>query len=97
MTDINNNPDELRSYLAAELLCAAIEHKLIAADLGAVRLALLGGLISAAQAIGHIEATDRFRFLGRLPGKFGPEWAESAHEYNEQRRQNQNLRKGNEP
>lgn len=62
MIDITNNADDLRAYLAAELHCAATEHKLAAADLEAVRLALVGGLISPAQAIGHVEATDRFRF-----------------------------------
>ena len=67
MSNINNNPDDLRVYLAAEIERAEHEHRFAAADLQAVRLALLGGLITSSQAVEHIQPIDDFRFLGRLP------------------------------
>ena len=68
---INENPDDLRAYLLAEFRCAALRAKLAADDLVAISIALKGGLITNAQALGHIEATDAFRFLGRVPGELG--------------------------
>jgi hypothetical protein len=87
IADINNNPDDLHAYLAVELQRAADEHRFAATDLDAVRLALLGGLITAAQALDHVEESDDFRFLSRLPGDhWGPEWAASARQYHENRK-----------
>jgi hypothetical protein len=87
VSDINNSPDDLVIYLAAELQRAADEHRFAASDIEAVRLALLGGAITAAQALGHAQDIDDFRFLGQLPGDhWGPEWAESAHQYHEDRK-----------
>ena len=74
-------------YLLAEIRCAARRAKLAADDLVAIGLALKGGLISPYQALMHIEETDAFRFLGTLPGdNWGPEWAESARRYREDRK-----------
>jgi hypothetical protein len=69
MTDINNSADDLTAYLLAEFRCAALRAKLAANDLIAIGLALKGGVITPYQAIMHIEETDAFRFLGRLPGE----------------------------
>jgi hypothetical protein len=83
---MENNPEELRAYLLAEFRCAALRAKLAANDLVAIGLALKGGVITPYQAIMHIEETDAFRFLGRLPGEdWGPEWTESARQYHENR------------
>jgi hypothetical protein len=87
MSDIDNNPEKLRAYLLAEFRCAALRAKLAANDLVAIGLALKGGLITPDQAIRHVEECDAFRFLGRLPGDhWGPEWAESARQYHEDRK-----------
>jgi hypothetical protein len=87
MSDIDNKPEKLRAYLLAEFRCAALRAKLAANDLVAIGLALKGGLITPYQAIMHIQETDAFRFLGRLPGdNCGPEWAESARQYHEDRK-----------
>ena len=87
MSDMKNNPEELRAYLLAEFRCAALRAKLAANDLVAIGLALKGGVITPYQAIMHIEETDAFRFLGRLPGEnWGPEWAETARRYHEDRK-----------
>jgi hypothetical protein len=87
MSDIDNNPEKLRAYLLAEFRCAALRAKLAANDLVAIGLALKGGVITPYQAIMHIEETDAFRFLGRLPGEdWGPEWQESARRYYEDRK-----------
>jgi len=76
----------LTAYLIAEFRCAARRAKLAADDFVAIGLALNGGLITPYQAVMHIEETDAFRFLGRLPGdNWGPEWAESARRYHEDR------------
>lgn len=89
MTDINNCGADLIAYLAAELERAGREHSFAAADLAAVRMAMLGGLITPHQALMHVHETDAFRFLGRLPGdNWGPEWAESARQYHEDRKRN---------
>jgi hypothetical protein len=86
MSDINNSADDLTAYLIAEFRCAARRAKLAADDFVAIGLALKGGLITPYQAVMHIEETDAFRFLGRLPGdNWGPEWAESARRYHEDR------------
>jgi hypothetical protein len=86
MSDINNCAEDLIVYLLAEFRCAALRAKLAANDLVAIGLALKGGVITPYQAIMHIEETDAFRFLGRLPGdNWGPEWAESARRYQEDR------------
>jgi hypothetical protein len=86
MSDINNSGDDLTAYLLAEFRCAARRAKLAADDFVAIGLALKGGLITPYQAVMHIEETDAFRFLGRLPGdNWGPEWAESARRYHEDR------------
>jgi hypothetical protein len=87
MSDINNCAEDLITYLAAELERAAREHRFAAADLEAVRMALKGGLITPHQAIMHVEETDAFRFLGRRPGdNWGAEWAQSALQYDEDRK-----------
>jgi hypothetical protein len=87
MTEINNCEKDLIGYLAVELERAAREHSYAAADLAAVRMALVGGLITPYQALMHVEETDAFRFLGRLPGDhWGPEWADSARQYHEDRK-----------
>ena len=87
MSDMENTPEELRAYLLAEFRCAALRAKLAANDLVAIGLALKGGVITPYQAIMHIEETDAFRFLGRLPGEnWGPEWAETARRYHEDRK-----------
>ena len=87
MSDIDNNPEKLRAYLLAEFRCAARRAKLAADDFVAIGLALKGGLITPYQAVMHIEETDAFRFLGRLPGdNWGPEWAESARQYHHDRK-----------
>ena len=87
MSDINNSGDDLTAYLLAEFRCAARRAKLAADDFVAIGLALKGGLITPYQAVMHIEETDAFRFLGRLPGDdWGPEWAESARRYQEDRK-----------
>jgi hypothetical protein len=87
MSDIENNSDKLRAYLLAEFRCATLRAKLAANDLIAIGLALKGGLITPYQAITHIEESDAFRFLGRLPGdNWGPGWAESARRYDENRK-----------
>jgi hypothetical protein len=87
MSDINNCAEDLITYLVAELERAAREHRFAAADLEAVRMALKGGLITPHEAIMHVEETDAFRFLGRLPGDtWGPEWAQSARQYHEDRK-----------
>jgi hypothetical protein len=87
MSDINNCADDLITYLLAEFRCAAQRAKIAADDLVAIGLALKGGLITPYQAIMHIEETDAFRFLGRLPGdNWGPEWAESARQYHHDRK-----------
>jgi len=49
MTDIKNCGKDLIAYLAIELERAAREHSFAAADLAAVRLALVGGLITPYQ------------------------------------------------
>ena len=86
MSDINNSADDLTAYLIADFRCAARRAKLAADDFVAIGLALKGGLITPYQAVMHIEETDAFRFLGRLPGdNWGPEWAESARRYHEDR------------
>ena len=87
MSDINTSADDLIIYLLAEIRCAARRAKLAADDLVAIGLALKGGLISPYQALMHIEETDALRFLGRLTGDhWGPEWAESARRYREDRK-----------
>jgi hypothetical protein len=87
MSDINNCGGDLISYLLAEFRCAAQRAKLAADDLAAISLALKGGLITPDQAIRHVDECDAFRFLGRLPGdNWGPEWAESARRYQEDRK-----------
>jgi hypothetical protein len=87
MSYINNSPDDLIAYLLAEFRCAAQRATLAANDLAAIGLALKGGRITPYQAIMHVEETDAFRFLGRLPGdNWGPEWAESARRYHEDRK-----------
>jgi len=87
MSDINNCADDLKAYVLAECRCAARRAKLAADDLVAIGLALKGGLIDPYQAIMHIEETDAFRFLGRLPGdNWGPGWAEGAYRYQEDRK-----------
>jgi hypothetical protein len=87
MSDIENNSDKLRAYLLAEFRCAALRAKLAANDLIAIGLALKGGLITPYQALMHVEETDALRFLGRLTGDhWGPEWAESARRYREDRK-----------
>jgi hypothetical protein len=87
MSGIDNNPEKLRAYLLAEFRCAALRAKLAANDLVAIGLALKGGVITPYQAIMHIEETDAFRFLGRLPGEdWGPAWQESARRYHEDRK-----------
>jgi hypothetical protein len=87
MSDIDNNPEKLRAYLLAEFRCAALRAKLAANDLVALGLALKGGVITPYQAIMHIEKTDAFRYLGRLPGdNWGSEWAESARRHHEDRK-----------
>jgi hypothetical protein len=87
MSDINTSADDLIVYLLAEIRCAARRAKLAADDLVAIGLALKGGPITPYQALTHIEETDAFRFLGRLPGDhWGPEWAESARRYQEDRK-----------
>jgi hypothetical protein len=52
--DITNNADDLRAYLAAELHCAATEHKLAAADFG-------GGAVGARWRTDQSSAGDRPR------------------------------------
>ncbi len=76
------------AYLAAELERAAHAHRFAAADLDAVRLALVGGLIGPEQALAHVEPTDHFRFFGPLPEDpfCGPQWAESARQYHQDRK-----------
>jgi hypothetical protein len=93
MSDINNSGDALTAYLLAEFRCAARRAKLAADDLVAIGLALKGGLITNAQALAHIEATDGFRFLGqfRLPGEWGLEWTESAREYDREHRRKERV------
>jgi hypothetical protein len=87
MSDINTSADDLIIHLLAEIRCAARRAKLAADDLVAIGLAPKGGLISPYQALMHIEETDALRFLGRLPGDhWGPEWAESARQYHEDRK-----------
>ena len=87
MSDINNSPQDLVAYLLAEFRCAAQRAKLAADDLIAIGLALKGGLITPYQAIMHVQETEAFRFLGRLPGDhWGPEWAESACQYGDARK-----------
>jgi hypothetical protein len=87
MSDINNSPDDLTAYLLAEFRCAAQRAKLAANDLVAIGLALKGGLITPYQAIMHVQDSEAFRFLGRLPGdNWEPEWAESARRYHEDRK-----------
>jgi hypothetical protein len=87
MSDINNCADDLIAYLLAEFRFAARRAKLAADDLVAIGSALKGGLITPYQAIMNVEETDAFRFLGRLPGdNWGPEWAESARQYHEDRK-----------
>jgi hypothetical protein len=79
--------DDLVPYLLAEIRCATLRARLAANDLNAIGLALKGGLITPYQALTHIEETDAFRFLGRLPeDHWGPEWAESARRYQEDRK-----------
>jgi hypothetical protein len=86
MTDIANCGKDLIAYLVAEFRCAAQRARLAADDLDAISLALKGGLVTPYQAIVHIEEGDAFRFLGKLPGDhWGPEWAESARQYHENR------------
>ena len=67
MSDINNNSEELRAYLLAEIRCATLRVRLAANDLDAIGLALKGGLITPFQAIQHIENVDALRFLGAEP------------------------------
>ena len=67
MSDINNCAEDLRSYLLSELRCARLRAQLAASDLDAIGLVLKGGLITAFQAVAHIEEADAFRFLGTLP------------------------------
>ena len=84
MNDINNCSADLIAYLLVEFRCAALRAKLAANDLTAIGVALKGGLITPYQALMHIDETDAFRFLGRLPGdNWGPEWTESAPQYHE--------------
>jgi hypothetical protein len=54
--------DRIR-YLIAELRCAQLRAQLAMHDLGAIGLALKGGLITPEQALEHVEATDGVRFL----------------------------------
>jgi hypothetical protein len=85
MTD--NRTNDLTAYLLAEFRCAAQRAKVAADDLVAIGLALKGGLITPYQAILHVEETDAFRFLGRLPGdNWGPQWTESARQYHADRK-----------
>lgn len=94
MSDINNPSDDLAAYLLAEFRCAIQRAKLAIDDLIAIGLALKGGMITPYQAIMHVEETDAFRFLGRLPGDhLGPEWAESARQYHEDRKRGAPQRK----
>jgi hypothetical protein len=87
MSNVNNSADDLTAYLLAEFRCAVLRAKLVADDLTAIGLALKRGLITPYQAITHIEEIDAFRFLGTLPGdQCGPEWAESARRYHEDRK-----------
>jgi hypothetical protein len=87
MSDINNCANDLKAYLLAEIRCAVRRAKLAADDLVAIGSALKGDVITPYQAITHIGETDAFRFLGKLPGdNWGPEWAECARRYHEDRK-----------
>jgi hypothetical protein len=88
MSDINNCGGDLISYLLAEFRCAAQRAKLAADDLVAIGLALKGGLITPYHALMHIQETDAFRFLGRLPED---DWGsdDSARTYHDDRKRSE--------
>jgi hypothetical protein len=90
MSDINSCADDLIAYLLAEFRCAALRAKLAANDFIAIGLALKVGLITPYQAFMHVQETDAFRFLGKLPDDdWGPEWADSAGNYDDGRKQSE--------
>jgi hypothetical protein len=85
-----------RDYLLAELRCASLREQLALADIEAIRLALEGGLITPEQAVELLADCDLFRFIEPAPltqpdaphvaDSLGPEWAESARQYHEDRK-----------
>src|ERR1700730_17537519 len=87
-----------RDYLLAELRCASLRAQLALADIEAIRLALEGGLITPEQAVELLADCDLFRFIepapptqpdashGQVGDSWGPEWAESARQYLEDRK-----------
>jgi hypothetical protein len=87
-----------RDYLLAEVRCASFRAQLMLADIEAVRFALEGGLITPGQAVELLADCDLFRFIEPVPPTqpdppheqaretWGPEWAESARQYHEDRK-----------
>jgi hypothetical protein len=85
-----------RDYLLAELRCASLRAQLALADIEAIRLALEGGLIPPEQAVELLADCDLFRFIEPAPptqpdaphvaDSSGPEWADSARQYHEDRK-----------
>jgi hypothetical protein len=65
MTIHINRPDgpALRSYLLAELRCAAMRARLAAQDIDAIGIALNGDLITSIEALELLDDTDAIRFL----------------------------------
>jgi hypothetical protein len=87
-----------RDYLLAELRCASLRAQLMLADIEAIHLALEGGLITPEQAVELLGDCDLFRFIEPAPptqpdtphkqagDSRGPEWAETARQFHEDRK-----------
>jgi hypothetical protein len=77
-----------RDYLLAELRCAKLRAQLVLADIEATRLAVEGGLITPEEAVELLADCDLFRFI---EPRLGPEWAESARQYHEDRKRKERV------